>query len=120
MPKTAITRTLVAMFQDVEILRFFLERGVDPNHEDGLEQTPLHWACQTEDGLDAANASVELLQFGATTVKKADCHNRTPVELAMGCGFSEAVKILEPLVHDPDLKLKITTWWKEREETDSA
>jgi ankyrin repeat protein len=91
-----------------------------PNHEDGLEQTPLHWACQTEDGLDAANASVELLQFGATTVKKADCHNRTPVELAMGCGFSEAVKILEPLVHDPDLKLKITTWWKEREETDPA
>jgi hypothetical protein len=28
---------VVAMFQDVEILRFFLERGVDPNHEDGLE-----------------------------------------------------------------------------------
>ncbi|KAF8204376.1 ankyrin repeat-containing domain protein [Mycena galopus ATCC 62051] len=92
---------------DLEMARFFLERGVDPNHEDFDGETPLHWACMRR-----ADARVELLvQFGATTVEHPDRQGRTPVGIAMDHRDTEIVKMLEPLVQDADLKRKITTWW---------
>jgi ankyrin repeat protein len=98
------------MDKSVEMLRFFLEHGVDPNHEDVLGQTPLHHACHYYH----AAATVEcLLQFGATTVEKANHYGRTPVDVAMRPGNWEVVKILQPLVQNPDLKAKIARWWKE-------
>ncbi|KAJ7238498.1 ankyrin repeat-containing domain protein [Mycena haematopus] len=96
-----------------DLLRFFLEHGLDPNHKDGREQTSLHFACRRPREL--GQRSVELLlQFGATTVEKVDWSGRTPVEIAMDRGRADLVKILEPLVQNPALKLKIATWWNEQ------
>jgi ankyrin repeat protein len=97
------------MNESVEMLRFFLEHGVDPNNEDDEGNTPLHIACQYY-----AAATVEcLLQFGATTVEKANHYGDTPVDVAMRIANSEVVKVLQPLVQNPDLKAKIARWWKE-------
>ncbi|KAF8204498.1 ankyrin repeat-containing domain protein [Mycena galopus ATCC 62051] len=105
------SQSVFAFHKDAETLRFFLEYGADPNHTDGFGQTPLHYACSR-----GVAAAVELLlQFGATTVEKADIQGDTPVDLAMyrSGGFPEVLKILEPRVRDPDLKLRIETWWEE-------
>jgi ankyrin repeat protein len=103
---------MLSISKTIELLRFFLERGVDPNHEDLFGETPLHHVCKKPDA-EFAKASVELLlQFGAVTVAKLSNGGRTPVDIAMGKGHSEIVKILEPLVLDPDLKLKIARWSK--------
>ncbi|KAJ7837328.1 hypothetical protein B0H14DRAFT_2589193 [Mycena olivaceomarginata] len=95
--------------KSVEMLRFFLEHGVDPNHEDVFGWTPLHYACQRN-----VTAPVELLlQFGAATVEKADGAGRTPVDHAMRTASLKVVKVLQPLVQNPDLEAKIARWWKE-------
>jgi ankyrin repeat protein len=98
------------LVRDVELLRFFLERGADPNHQDAVGHTPLHFACQWRN----SKAQIELLlQFGTTIELKANGH--TPVEFAMRRPNLEAVKILEPLIQDPDLKREIARWLGERE-----
>ncbi|KAJ6520483.1 ankyrin repeat-containing domain protein [Mycena sanguinolenta] len=95
------------------LLHFFLENGIDPNHEDDHKLTPLHFACRG----DLARGSVELLlKFGATTIENPDWTGRTPVDMAMANRNAEVVKILEPLVQSPSLKAKIATWWEEWEE----
>ncbi|KAF8204491.1 ankyrin repeat-containing domain protein [Mycena galopus ATCC 62051] len=99
---------------DVELLRFALERGVDPNNVDDFGRTPLHYACCVADIYAGAPVEI-LLQFGATTVEKAGDERKTPVDLAMDRGKSEVVNMLEPLVRDPGLKARIATWWKEME-----
>ncbi|KAJ7361103.1 ankyrin repeat-containing domain protein [Mycena albidolilacea] len=97
---------------DVKIPRFFLERGVDPNHEDDFGWTPLHYACQRN-----VTAPVELLlQFGAATVERPDDDGHTPVDIAMRTASSEVVKILQSFVQNPDLEAKIARWWKKGEE----
>ncbi|KAJ7242558.1 ankyrin repeat-containing domain protein [Mycena haematopus] len=114
--KSEYSRNVLAYHTvDVERLRFSLERGVDPNNEDDFGQTPLHYACNKTPS-DAYTVVQVLLQFGATTVEKADKDGYTPVHLAMRMGSSEVVEILEPLVQNSDFKLKIATWRKEREE----
>ncbi|KAJ7819961.1 ankyrin repeat-containing domain protein [Mycena olivaceomarginata] len=98
--------------KSVEMLRFFLEHGVDPNHEDVFGRTPLHYACQRN-----VTAPVELLlQFGAATVEKADGAGRTPVDHAMRTASLKVIKVLQPLVQNSDLEAKIARWWKKREE----
>ncbi|KAJ6481852.1 ankyrin repeat-containing domain protein [Mycena sanguinolenta] len=93
-----------------EVLRFFLERGVDPNHADDRGRTPLHYACDA-----AVVAATELLlQFGATTVEKADADGKTPVDLAMRTRNIEVVRLLEPLIQGPTLKAKIAEWLQEK------
>ncbi|KAF8204366.1 ankyrin repeat-containing domain protein [Mycena galopus ATCC 62051] len=90
---------------NMEMLRLFLERGVDPDHEDNSGRTALHYACGAgvRFKLESPEACVELLvQSGAATVEKKDTLGHTPV-----------VKMLEPLVQDPDLKLRIMAWWVE-------
>jgi len=102
---------VLAYCRKTELLRFFLERGVDPNIEDQLGETPIHQACRKAN-VELAKDFVELLlQFGAATVEKADHGGRTPVDIAMGRGCSDLVKILEPLVQDPDLRSQIAAWW---------
>ncbi|KAJ7837327.1 ankyrin repeat-containing domain protein [Mycena olivaceomarginata] len=96
---------------DVKIPRFFLERGVDPNHENDFGWTPLHYACQRN-----VTAPVELLlQFGAT-VERPDDNGHTPVDIATRTASSDVVKILQPFVQNPDLEAKIARWWKKGQE----
>jgi ankyrin repeat protein len=100
----------------LELLRFFLERGVNPNSEDTAGETPLHRACRRKNA-EFAKASVELfLQFGAT-VETVSLATRTPVHVAMEARHPEIVKILQPLVQGPDLKLEIEDWWNLWEQT---
>ncbi|KAF8204144.1 ankyrin repeat-containing domain protein [Mycena galopus ATCC 62051] len=104
---------VLAYCVNAELLRFFLERGVDPNLADRFGDTPLHRACSEEDP-EFALASVELLlQFGATTVEKTDGRGLTPVDIAITEGYTEILELLEPLVQNADLKQKIATWWEE-------
>ncbi|KAF8208142.1 ankyrin repeat-containing domain protein [Mycena galopus ATCC 62051] len=94
----------------IELLRFFLECGVDPNHEDDTGCTPLHRCISTA---EFSKAAIELLlQFGAVTVEKPDVWGRTPVDLAIARGrrFLEVVEIFEPLVQNPDLRAKIAAF----------
>ncbi|KAF7347329.1 ANK-REP-REGION domain-containing protein [Mycena venus] len=112
----------------VELFRFFLERGVDPNEVDYRGDTPLHRACEEDYRGDTplhhacrkkAKVFVDLLlQFGAaTTVEKASSfvltQPRTPVDIAIVRGHPEIVKILEPFVRDPTLKAKIAKFQRE-------
>ncbi|KAF7366418.1 Non-specific serine/threonine protein kinase [Mycena sanguinolenta] len=96
--------------QSTELLRFLLERGVDPNHVDDTGWTPLHYAC-AEAGVGTIKL---LLQFGATTAEKADRTRMMPVDLAMQRGLIEVVKLFEPLIQDPALKAKVAKWLKEK------
>ncbi|KAJ7361176.1 ankyrin repeat-containing domain protein [Mycena albidolilacea] len=103
----------LVFIDNVETLRFFLERGADPNHADTWGRTPFHSACLSNDGAKNAKARVELLlQFGAHTVEKVNGGGVTPVDYAMQKDYSEVVKTLEPLVQDPELKLRIAEWWE--------
>ncbi|KAJ6520402.1 ankyrin repeat-containing domain protein [Mycena sanguinolenta] len=107
--------TVLAYIADADVLRFFLSRGVDPNHEDDAGQTMMDYACSMGDG-KLGKALVEvLLEFGATAVEKVDSQGETAVDIALRMGHSEIVQLLEPLVQDPDLKLKIELcqWWDE-------
>ncbi|KAF7337767.1 hypothetical protein MSAN_02250500 [Mycena sanguinolenta] len=91
----------------LEVLHFFLERGADPNAEYPGGSTPLHKACMKQD-VEFAKASVEvLLQFGAATVEKADRRGLTPVDIAIGRELNDIVRVFEPLVQNPDIKLRI-------------
>ncbi|KAJ6481850.1 ankyrin repeat-containing domain protein [Mycena sanguinolenta] len=108
--RNALTRWAL---DHAEVLRFFLERGVDPNHADDRGRTPLHYACEKR---PAVVAAIELLlQFGATTAEKADADGKTPVDLAMRTrGNIEFVRLLEPLIQGPALKAKIAEWLQEK------
>ncbi|KAF7337772.1 ANK-REP-REGION domain-containing protein [Mycena sanguinolenta] len=98
---------------DVESLRFFLARGVDPNVAEPSGDTPLHHACGAEEA-EFAQTSVELLlEFGAATVDKPGRRGFTPVDIAIREGYTEIVELLEPLVQNPELKMKIASWWEE-------
>ncbi|KAJ7837425.1 ankyrin repeat-containing domain protein [Mycena olivaceomarginata] len=110
---TDISSQNLAIIDNVEMLRLILQRGVDPNRADTWGRTPLHSACLSNDGAKNAKARVEfLLQFGAHTVEKVNGGGVTPVDYAMQKDYSEVVKTLEPLVQDPELKLRIAEWWE--------
>ncbi|KAJ6520428.1 ankyrin repeat-containing domain protein [Mycena sanguinolenta] len=114
--KNSDSRNLLASrFGDVEMLRFALERGVDPNNKDNFGWTPLHHVCNMMP-MFAIPLVKELLQFGAARVEEVGGREGlTPVELAMRYASPELVRMLEPLVQDHNFKLKIATWLKERE-----
>jgi ankyrin repeat protein len=110
---------LPKFMSDLEMLQFFLDRGVDPNHVDDDGETPLHHACWKSPS-EIVTASVELLLgFGAATVETADHSGGTPVDNAMFEENLEVVKILEPLVENPLLQQRISKWWK-KERTATA
>ncbi|KAF8204242.1 ankyrin repeat-containing domain protein [Mycena galopus ATCC 62051] len=97
--------------KSTELLRLFLERGVDPHAEDIEGDTALHHACtlRTEFG----KASVKLLlQFGAAP-DKPNNYDETPIEVAMNEGLTEVVEIMEPLIQDLTLRAKIAKWREE-------
>ncbi|KAF8215663.1 ankyrin repeat-containing domain protein [Mycena galopus ATCC 62051] len=101
---------ILAEIKDVEILCFFLERGADPNYQDMGGFTPLHYACTRK----KSTACIELLlQFGAA-VEIVSRGGSTPVDMAMHWNNPEAVKILEPLLQDPVLRLRVAKWWERR------
>ncbi|KAF8204473.1 ankyrin repeat-containing domain protein [Mycena galopus ATCC 62051] len=93
-------------YRDVEMVRFFLERGVDPNNGD---VPGLHLACSQANPA-IAKASVELLlQFGAR-VEQVDWKGRTPVDIAMTRDpktFLGIVEVLRSSVRNPVLRFKI-------------
>lgn len=93
----------------IELFRFFLVRGVDPNQRDYAGNTALHRVCGKEHAA-YEKGSVELLcQFGAVPDKPND-DGKTAVGLAMENRLSDIVKILEPFVQNPDLQAKIAEW----------
>jgi ankyrin repeat protein len=93
--------------KNTEMFRFFLKRGVDPNLADYTGNTPLHHASS---GNSESELVELLLQFGAATVEKANLDGYTPVHIAMDQNNWEVVKILEPLVQNPDLRAEIEAW----------
>jgi ankyrin repeat protein len=98
---------LAHTWKNIEMFRFFLECGVDPNLADYTGNTPLHRASSG----NSKSALVELLlQFGAATVEKANLDGHTPVHIAMDENKWEVVKILEPLVQNLDLRAEIEAW----------
>ncbi|KAF7366424.1 ANK-REP-REGION domain-containing protein [Mycena sanguinolenta] len=106
------------VLQNIQLLRFLLERGVDPNHADDSGWTPLHYACEEQ---EAGVAAIELLiQFGATTMEKADAGGLTPVSLAMQRGRIEVVRLFEPLIQDPVLKAKMAKWLQKKGESEDT
>ncbi|KAJ6520421.1 ankyrin repeat-containing domain protein [Mycena sanguinolenta] len=110
------SHNVLAVIRDIKLLWpcLFLERGVNPNHRDKYGRTPLHYACLPLD--ETAKARIELLlHFGAATIQDADDDGDTPVDLAMEDDRPEIVKVFEPLVHNPELQMKIATWWQERD-----
>ncbi|KAJ7837374.1 ankyrin repeat-containing domain protein [Mycena olivaceomarginata] len=112
LPAWTSSRTVLVLVRDIELLRFFLEHGADPNHQDFLGETPLHCACRR-----SQKACVELLlQFGAAASVEFKANGRTPVNIAMRRGTPEVVKILEPFVQDPDFKREIAKWLKDGED----
>ncbi|KAJ7864847.1 ankyrin repeat-containing domain protein [Mycena olivaceomarginata] len=98
---------------DVEVLRFFLERGVDPNNADIEGDTVLHNACGERRFL-YGNECVELLcRFGAMPDKANDV-GQTALDLALANQLQDIVSIMEPFVHDPDVRAKIAERWEKR------
>ncbi|KAJ6520423.1 ankyrin repeat-containing domain protein [Mycena sanguinolenta] len=108
----------LAYAKDTTMFRFFLERGVDPNHRDASGRTSLHHACCLPMA-DRESATELLVQYGAAIIEGADDYRHTPVDLAMKKDIPQIVRMLELLVHDPRLKKKITKWWKKREAADT-
>ncbi|KAF8215679.1 ankyrin repeat-containing domain protein [Mycena galopus ATCC 62051] len=105
-----IAQDILAEIKDVEILRLFLERGADPNYQDTAGHTPLHYACTRK----KSTACIKLLlQFGAA-VEIVSRGGFTPGDMAMHWNNPEAVKILEPLLQDPALRLRVAKWWGKR------
>ncbi|KAJ7361257.1 ankyrin repeat-containing domain protein [Mycena albidolilacea] len=93
--------------KDVE-MSLFLGRGVDPNLEDDFGETPLHRACSMR---TPTSALVELLlQFGAATVEQPNINGHTPVHFVMDGNNWEVVKIREPLVQNPALRVGVNAW----------
>ncbi|KAF7337657.1 ANK-REP-REGION domain-containing protein [Mycena sanguinolenta] len=101
---------LLSYTRSLELFRLFLECGADPNYEDILGGTPLHYICY-DDANGRACAEL-LLQFGAK-VEKANRDGHTPVDFAMNENKPGIVKVLEPFVQDPVLKMKIAAWLEE-------
>ncbi|KAJ7819949.1 ankyrin repeat-containing domain protein [Mycena olivaceomarginata] len=107
-------RNVLVYCETVELLRFFLERGVDPNFEDRGGNTPLHLVCARAKTGFAVAAVELLLRFGAAaTVEKPGQYGLTPVDIAVARYDTETLELLEPHVQDPDLKRKIAARWKE-------
>ncbi|KAF7337776.1 hypothetical protein MSAN_02251400 [Mycena sanguinolenta] len=102
---------LLSYTRSLELFRIFLERGADPNYEYILGGTSLHYICY--DDADGKAYAELLLQFGANA-EKADRNGDTPVDFAMRENKPEIVKLLEPFVQDPVMKMKIATWLEER------
>ncbi|KAF8204486.1 ankyrin repeat-containing domain protein [Mycena galopus ATCC 62051] len=100
---------------NLDMFRFFLERGVDPNHQDRFGGTPLWHACCADDPEIAKSLVELLLEFGAVVTETGQ---RSPVDMAMerGKSFGEVVKIFEPFVKNPELRSKIAAWWEKEEE----
>ncbi|KAJ6520308.1 ankyrin repeat-containing domain protein [Mycena sanguinolenta] len=97
--------------RSLELFHLFLQYGADPNYEDSIGGTPLHYMYDDTNGEAYAEL---LLQFGARP-EKANEDGDTPVDVAMQENKPEIVKVLEPFVQDSVLKMKIATWLEERE-----
>ncbi|KAJ7665021.1 ankyrin repeat-containing domain protein [Mycena polygramma] len=110
------SHSLLASCRTVGILRCFLECGADPNAAGWGGQIPLHRACEIGDTEFAKASVLLLLQFGAGPVDKLDVRGTSPVDIAMDrYDLDKVVEILEPLVQNSDIKMKITLWRESRE-----
>ncbi|KAK7064001.1 ANK-REP-region domain-containing protein [Favolaschia claudopus] len=108
------TTTLLHLCTNVEVLRFFLKRGIDPNMADEAGRTFLHYVCCNETAW-AAKASVDLLlEYGAGPIERADRAGKTAVDMAMSRGgtYQDIVDFFEPRVRDFRLLSRIAAWRK--------
>ncbi|KAJ7837336.1 ankyrin repeat-containing domain protein [Mycena olivaceomarginata] len=100
--------------RNIELLRFFLERGVDPNNAYPDGSTTLHFFCADRDTND--ERFVELLcQFGAAP-ERANGDGKTAVDVAIDCRIPKFVRALEPFVQDPGRKARIAEWLEEQKQ----
>jgi ankyrin repeat protein len=99
---------------NIELLRFFLERGVDPNNEDRDGNTTLHTVC----GKWHADYGELLCQFGAVP-DKTNSILRTTVDFALTNGLPHIVEIVEPYVQTPALQARISRWWERRKKAET-
>jgi ankyrin repeat protein len=103
---------------NIELLRFFLERGVDPNNEDRDGNTTLHTVCGKWHA-EYGTAFIELLcQFGAVP-DKTNSILRTTVDFALTNGLPHIVEIVEPYVQTPALQARISRWWERRKKAET-
>ncbi|KAK7044725.1 ankyrin-3-like protein [Favolaschia claudopus] len=95
--KDRASRNVLTQSNNLELLRFFLERGVDPNGRDDVNYTPLHYACAQDDA-DVALAFVDLLlEFGASESVEAIARDGcTPLWIALNLGRHTVAQILRP------------------------
>ncbi|KAJ7361111.1 ankyrin repeat-containing domain protein [Mycena albidolilacea] len=100
--------------RNIELLRFFLERGVDPNNAYPGGSTTLHFFC-AERGTNDEQFVELLCQFGAAP-ERANGDGKTAVDVAMDCRIPKFVRALEPFVRDPGRKARIAEWLEEQKQ----
>ncbi|KAF8204217.1 ankyrin repeat-containing domain protein [Mycena galopus ATCC 62051] len=106
-------RNVLAHCTSIKLLRFFLERGVDPNNEDEVGGTALHTVCGADHADYEKNFVRLLCEFGAAP-DKPNQNGETAVDLAMNNGLTEVVDLLELSVRNPGQRARIAEWWEER------
>jgi hypothetical protein len=81
---------VAALWDAKKCATLLIKAGADVNAQDGLGQTPLHWACRNP---KAADMTQMLVERGAY-LNNADKSKRTPIALAVGSDAFSSVKYL--------------------------
>ena len=84
-----------AVFNQVEMVRLLLERGADPNMQNGEGDTPLICATKYAGG---HAATVRLLVEAGTDLTIKDNNSKTALDYAKAKGQQEAIALLENAV----------------------
>jgi ankyrin repeat protein len=106
--------------KNLELVRYFLERGVSPDFVDSNGMTPLHYAAEQDDERLSLEYAKLLLEFGASSSHLARCdEGKLPIDFAMERGHFEVVALLQAhVVKDSRAVRIVTTWWLKCQKVD--